>query len=330
MDPSHSPRHRDPNVHPSRPILKPRDGGSRRSDGPSVQFETLPTPLPRPATADPQPSPQSRMPEHGKVPSRHAFWAEDLTTQQLRSRQASNPPTPQPARQRSLSHPAADNHRELLSPLTRPTGKAEECPEIETIMLGKWAIGVGYGPVLEPRIIASLKILPVLNPVLLAPLSEGDHIVWNMISHPSTAKRVGDGFEQPFEAFRYEPASFPRLTILNVISPSFPWIINLRSGDLNVGVTVGDVLLGIFFYLQVALKSVELDRICPQYRASIMETSIARKQLISEESFGLQLIDWMLGKTQFLGLERDTTYITERRMLSSPDLYVLCTKMPVP
>ncbi|KAK0226519.1 hypothetical protein IW262DRAFT_1480592 [Armillaria fumosa] len=330
MDPSHSPRHRDPNVHPSRPILRPRDGGSRRSDGPSVQFDTLPTPLPRPATAYPQPSPQSRMPERGKVSSRHAFWPEDLTTQQLRSQQASNPPTPQPARRRSLSHPAAANRRELVLPLARPTGKAEECPEIETVMLGKWAIGVGYGPVLEPRIISILKILPVLNPVLLSPLSEGDHIVWNMISHPSTAKRVRDGFEQPFDAFRYEPASFPRLTILNVISPSFPWIINLRSGDSNVGVTVGDVLLGIFFYLQVALKSVELDRISPQYRASITETSIARKQLIQEESFGLQLIDWMLGRTQFSGLERDTTYITERHMLSSPDLYVLHTTMPVP
>ncbi|KAK0483061.1 hypothetical protein EDD18DRAFT_1432401 [Armillaria luteobubalina] len=312
MDPCHSPRHRDPNVHPSRPILKPRDGGSRRSDGPSVQFETLPAPLPRPATADSQPTHHSRTPQRGQLRSQRSL------------------PTPQPARQRSLSHPAASRHPEPTPPLTRPTGKAEEYPEIETVMFGKWAIGPGYGPVLEPRIIATLKILPVLNPVLLAPSPDSDHIVWNMICHPSTAKRVRGGVEEPFDSFRYEPASSPRLTTFNVISPSFPWIIDLQPRDSNIGVTVGDVLSELFFYLQVALKPTELDRASPEYRASIVETSVTRKALVPEESFGLQLIDWTLGKTQFLRLERDEKYMTVRCMPSSPDLYVVRTMIPVP
>ncbi|KAK0241117.1 hypothetical protein EDD85DRAFT_389875 [Armillaria nabsnona] len=327
MDPSHSPRHRDPNVHPSRPILRPRNGGSRRSDGPSVQFQTLPSPLPRPATADSPPNHQSRIPQRGQVSSRHTLRSEDMTTQQLRPQRSL--PTPQSARQRSLSHPAASRHPEPIPPLTRPTGKSEECPEIETVMFGKWAVGVGYGPVLEPRIISSLKILPVLNPVLLAPSPDSDHIVWNMICHPSTAKLLRDGVEEPFDSFRYEPASSPRLTTLNVISPSFPWIIDLRPRDSNVGVTIGDVLSELFFYLQVALKPVELDRTSPEYRASIVETSVARKELVPEESFGLQLIDWTLGKTQFLRLERDDKYMTERLMPTSPDLYVVRTMTPV-
>ncbi len=142
MDPSHSPRHRDPNVHPSRPILRPRDGGSRRSDGPSVQFQTLPSPLPRPATADSPPTHQSRIPQRGQVSSRHTLRSEDMTTQQLRSQRSL--PTPQPARQRSLSHPAAAHRPELVPPISpRPTGRAEECPEIETVMFGKWAVGAG-------------------------------------------------------------------------------------------------------------------------------------------------------------------------------------------
>ncbi|KAK0195987.1 hypothetical protein F5146DRAFT_1133426 [Armillaria mellea] len=328
MDPSHSPRHRDPNVHPSRPILRSGDGGSRRNDPPSVQFQTLPSPLPRPTTADSQPTHHSRILQRGQASSRHSLRSEDLTTQQLRSQRTAL--TPQPARRRSLSHPATTRHPGPIPPLTRPTGKAEEYPEIETVMFGKWAVGVGYGPVLEPCSIASLKILPVLNPVLLAPSPDSDHIVWNMISHPSTAKRVRDGVEEPFDSFRYEPASSPRLTTLNVISPSFPWIIDLRPRDSNVGVTVGDVLSELFFYLQVALRSVELDRTSPEYRASIVETSVARKELVPEESFGLQLIDWTLGKTQFLRLEWDEKYMTERHMPASPDLYVVRTTTPVP
>ncbi len=141
MDPSHSPRHRDPNVHPSRPILRPRDGGSRRSDGPSVQFQTLPSPLPRPATADSQRTHQSRMPQRGQVSSRHMLRPEDMTTQQRPSQRSLS--TPQPARRRSLSHPATSRDPEPIPPLTRPTGKVEECPEIETVMFGKWAFGAG-------------------------------------------------------------------------------------------------------------------------------------------------------------------------------------------
>ncbi|PBK88516.1 hypothetical protein ARMGADRAFT_997191 [Armillaria gallica] len=327
MDPSHSPRHRDPNVHPSRPILRPRDGGSRRSNGPSVQFQTLPTPLPRPATADSQPTHQSRMPQHGQVSSRHTLRPEDMTMQQLRSQRSV--PTPQPARRRSLSQPATSRHPEPMPPLTRPTGKAEEYPEIETIMFGKWAVGAGYGPVLEPRLIAGLKILPVLNPMFSAPSSSSDYLVWNMMFDPSTARRVRNGVEEEFDSFRYEPASSPRMTILNVISPSFPWVLDLRSSDLNVGVTVGDVLSELFLYLQVGLKTVELNRISPQDRASIMEANRMRKELVPEESFGLQLLDWLLGKTQFAGLLQDSRYVEERSMPLLPDLYVVLTKMPI-
>lgn len=139
MDPSHSPRHRDPNVHPSRPILRSGDGGSRRNDGPSVQFQAPPTPLPRPATADSQPTHQSRTTRRVQIPSRHVLRPEDLTTQQLRPQRSLV--TSEPARRRSLSHPTTSRDAEPIPRLTRPTGKAEECPEIETVMFGKWAVG---------------------------------------------------------------------------------------------------------------------------------------------------------------------------------------------
>ncbi len=181
------------------------------------------------------------------------------------------------------------------------------------------------GPVLEPRIVASLKILPILNPVFSAPSPGNDHIIWNMMFHPSTARRVRDGVEEAFASFRYEPASSPRMTIFNVISPSFPWILDLRSKDPNVGVTVGDVLSELFLYFQVGLNSVELDRVSSEYRASIMEANSTRRGLVPEESFGLQLLDWLLGSTQFMGLSRDARYIENRNMPLSPDLYVMLT-----
>ncbi|KAK0459279.1 uncharacterized protein EV420DRAFT_313166 [Desarmillaria tabescens] len=192
-------------------------------------------------------------------------------------------------------------------------------------MFSKWAVGAGYGPVLEPRVVSSLKILPILNPVFSGPSSGSDHIIWNMMFHPSTAKRVRDGVEEPFESFRYEPASSPRMSIFNVISPSFPWILDLRSKDPNVGVTVGDVLSELFLYFQVGLNSVELDRVSSQYRALIVEANGARRGSVSEENFGLQLLDWLLGSTQFMGLLRDAKYIEERNMPLSPDLYVVLT-----
>ncbi|KAK0454358.1 hypothetical protein EV421DRAFT_412745 [Armillaria borealis] len=328
MDPGHSPRHRDPNVHPSRPILRSGGGGSRRNDGPSVQFQTLPTPSPRPATADSQPTHHSRITRRVQVPSRHVLRPEDLTTQQLRSQRSLA--TSEPARRRSLSHPASSRDTEPIPRLTRPTGKAEDCPEIETVMFGKWAVGPSYGPVLEPRTAAILQLSPILNPVFSSTSSSNDYLVWNMIFDPSTAKRVHDGVEEPFESFRHEPACFPRMTILNVISPSFPWILDLRSSDPNTGVTVGDVLSEIFLYLEVGLSSVELDRVPSQYRTAIAEAYRTRIGLVPEESFGFQLLDWLVGNTQFMGLSRDIDYIQERHMPVLPDLYVVLTTTPIP
>ncbi len=54
-------------------------------------------------------------------------------------------------------------------------------------------------------------------------------------------------------------------------------ILDLRSKDPNVGVTVGDVLSELFLYFQVGLNSVELDRVSSEYRASIMEANSTRR-----------------------------------------------------
>ncbi|KAK0212297.1 hypothetical protein DFS33DRAFT_1280551 [Desarmillaria ectypa] len=325
MDPSNSPRHRDPNVYPSRPIL--RDGGSRRSDGPSVQFQTLPTPSPRPATADSQPTHQTGIPQHGQVSSRHALRPEDLPTQQLRSQRASSLSSPQSARRRSLSHPAVARRPESIPPLTRPTGKAEECPEIEAVVFGKWTAGAGYGPVLDPRTVASLQIFPILNPVLASPSSGDDHLVWNMIFHPSTAIRVRAGVEEPFDSFRYEPASCPRMTIFNVVSPSFPWMLDLRSENLDVGVTIGDILMELFTYLHVGLGPMELGGVSEAYEGLMRVANHTRKGLLSShERFGFQLIDWMLGNTHFSALSYDKHYLIKRSLPVAPDMLVLTTR----
>lgn len=185
-------------------------------------------------------------------------------------------------------------------------------------------------PVLEPRTAAILQLSPILNPVFSSPSFSNDYLVWNMMFDPSTAKRIHNGVEEPFESFRHEPASFPRMTIFNVISPSFPWILDLRSSDPNTGVTVGDVLSEISLYLEVGLSSVELDRVPSKYRTAIAEAYRTRKGLVSEESPGFQLLDWLVGNTQFMGLSRDIDYIQERHMPVLPDLYVVLTTTPIP
>ncbi len=148
-----------------------------------------------------------------------------------------------------------------------------------------------------------------------------------MIFHPSTATRVRAGVEEPFDLFRYEPASSPRMTTFNVVSPSFPWMLDLRSGNLDVGVTIGDILMELFTYLHVGLGPMELEGVSEGYEGLMRTANQTRKGLLSShERFGFQLIDWMLGNTHFSALGYDKHYLTERSLSVSPDMLVLTTR----
>ena len=91
-----------------------------------------------------------------------------------------------------------------------------------------------------------------VNPIL-ATYAESDgpvpnRLIWNMLSPSSEASMSMNPTRRWFEE-RIEPATFPPVTHLYVVSATFPWAIFVAASSLELGVSCGDLigaLSGVF------------------------------------------------------------------------------------
>ncbi|KAG5642329.1 hypothetical protein DXG03_003004 [Asterophora parasitica] len=109
----------------------------------------------------------------------------------------------------------------------------------------QFAAGPHYGPVLDPFLIKVVNAETKVNP-LLEPLpddgTERPHLKWNMLFESNNCQRSTDPSHISWSAGRDAPATFPRVTSLNIISETFPWMITIRADKPNIGVTCGEVI----------------------------------------------------------------------------------------
>ncbi|CAK5279175.1 unnamed protein product [Mycena citricolor] len=104
--------------------------------------------------------------------------------------------------------------------------------------------GPHYGPVLEPFLVRAVKAHPVVNPLLQPPQESTDRVYlkWNMLFASGQCQRSDDPPHMSWAKDRGQPATFPRVTSLRLISETFPWPINISARNREIGVTCGDVI----------------------------------------------------------------------------------------
>lgn len=87
-----------------------------------------------------------------------------------------------------------------------------------------------------------------LNP-LLSPLREDGpdrpYIKWDMSLASETAQRSDEPAHMSWQKGRAQPATFPRVTLLNIVSQFYPWVVVVKAKDLDCGVTCGEVIEAI-------------------------------------------------------------------------------------
>ncbi|KAG6854179.1 hypothetical protein C0991_009831 [Blastosporella zonata] len=115
--------------------------------------------------------------------------------------------------------------------------------------------GPGYGTSLEPFEVALLGLRPRVNP-LLEPLpadinSDRPHLKWNMLFKSNDCSRSTDDPYVSWSKGRDEPATFPRVTKMSIISETVPWTVEVKASNEAIGVTCGEVIeaLAENFYL---------------------------------------------------------------------------------
>lgn len=188
-------------------------------------------------------------------------------------------------------------------------------------------------PVLNPFIASLVQPEFTLNPIL-APHSKAQEsqsnttITWNIIYPGSYARLPGDPSGESWFEKRTGPATFPRMSSISIISPAFPWTIDIKAEGEGTAVTCRDVVDQVHKYLCVLLSPLEMDDVTPEHRKAMSAAFRAnRSQDIPAETFqnshGMRRIDWLCKNTIFEGLEEDKEYITERLAVFIPSTFVL-------
>ncbi|KAG6856731.1 hypothetical protein H0H87_001331 [Tephrocybe sp. NHM501043] len=104
--------------------------------------------------------------------------------------------------------------------------------------------GPSYGPVLDPFQIALLGVQARINPLLGLPIDDPNrpYLKWNMLFRSNDCSRSTDEAHISWSVGRDEPATFPRVTVMKIVSETFPWSIEVKAGNETLGVTCGDVI----------------------------------------------------------------------------------------
>jgi hypothetical protein len=172
------------------------------------------------------------------------------------------------------------------------------------------------GPVLDPFIVAVVKPNLLVNPLLETQLksSKNDYLNWDMLWPSSYCSRSCDPPIRSWSEGRDEPATFPRLTTIRIISSSFPWIIVIKAADIAIGVTCGNVVNAIDDFLHGFLKKGEFESANRQHKKDMTRAYHSNRSTAPDVpgrrlGEGMRRLDWLVNDTIFGGIRRNDAFV---------------------
>ncbi|KAF9042570.1 hypothetical protein BDZ89DRAFT_1059784 [Hymenopellis radicata] len=327
MDPAHPLPARDSHAQqPPRSILK--SSGARRdaraqsgSSGSQVQFKDLP-PLSAPRTSSKSSSHSQKpiqnvgqIPNNGPVPPVMLPATASRDELEIMAFHLA-------AHLRELRIAEEEARRKQdAQRFPRPTRRPDDFPEFKKILMGPWAGGSDYGPILEPKLIVRAHHSVMVNPVLLSP---AQHLVWDMKSSLNTAACSSPNGVVSLESIRPQPATSPRLPQICIVSNSFSWALRVSAFERSVGVSVGDVLNFMADFFSMPLGDGDLREATPSHRAA-MEAAHKERTSRSSGPSSLCVHDWLLGRTLFGGFVHDPAYTSPDILGRAGEVYLRLT-----
>ena len=176
-----------------------------------------------------------------------------------------------------------------------------------------------------------------MNPLLL-PLGDEEHhphIQWNMLFSTAHCHRSTDPSHRSWSNGRQEPATFPRVTELRLVSRVFPSIVDIRATNRAIGITCGDLIEQLSDHLQRRLRKEDYESAPAPRRRAIRDayhhnrsrsTGVPGGQL----GDGLKSLDWLGTQTMFGGIEQNEQLLLERFNVVMPCvLELICVERPL-
>lgn len=158
--------------------------------------------------------------------------------------------------------------------------------------------------------------------------SNGPRVLWD-VTQPITTAVIVDGDRTiPYDDFRYEPATSPRLKQVKTISRlmHWDWLIRSRYDSEEMGVTIGDLLNGLSVSLGIRMNEWDMNSLDEETRNTAVRTYRAR---CPEEEKGPLIYDILAGSTMFGGWIYDQDYERERDFSDKDwELNILVSYLP--
>lgn len=134
-----------------------------------------------------------------------------------------------------------------------------------------------------------------------------------------------------------QPATYPQLSRIHVMSPHFEWHIHIISDpDFPKSITCGDMIMAIRTMLHEHLVSTDVKGVSEEQLAAMSEAheddQSANADMDEENPYKgmMRRVDWLCGQSQYAGLTYDPNFLKERLGYEDPRMLVLhCTRPPI-
>jgi len=196
--------------------------------------------------------------------------------------------------------------------------------------VGKWAVGMSYGPVLTQTDLYLLNTELQLNPILCN--SHPDfHLVFNLLTGQTGGfnPNARDN-DLPFMA-KDEPATLPRVSELIIITEISPWCTIVKN---ERGVTMNDICTSVWKeHTENIVTEGEFMALPPRLqeqvkRASMHNNSQSQTWNMYYSPAGAvpnryKRVDWFRERIYFEGLVKKDTYAISRLGYKAPNIFVM-------
>jgi hypothetical protein len=195
------------------------------------------------------------------------------------------------------------------------------------------------GPVLTPLQLKVVEERLEINPLLLPVPEEEEkptHLNWNMLMPASLVHRSDDHHQISWSKGRSEPATFPRITQLIIVSSHFPWRINVRAQDQEAGVTCGEVIDTIARSMDKLTSASEYNDLSKEKKSMVKRAYRHNRSRSADVpggrlGEGMKRMDFLCDLTEFGGLEVDERIVQKTCSVALPGYVVLrCVNMKTP
>jgi len=176
-----------------------------------------------------------------------------------------------------------------------------------------------------------------MNP-LLRPLGDEEdrpHLRWNMLFSTAHCHRSTDPSHRSWSNGRQEPATFPRVTELRLVSRVFPSVIDIRATNRAIGITCGDLIEQLSDHLQRRLRKEDYESAPANRRRAIRDAyhhNRSRSMGVpgGQLGDGLKALDWLGPQTMFGGIQQNEQLLLERFNVVMPCVLELnCVERPL-